>query len=96
MAKKKKNLPKILVIGAVVLLALVIAGSKLGWFGDGAEQKVAVDEVKEQTVFELVSASGKVKPEFEVKLSSEVSGEIIELNVKEGDVVKKKDKYFVG
>ncbi|QBQ42139.1 efflux RND transporter periplasmic adaptor subunit [Sphingobacterium psychroaquaticum] len=89
MAKKKKNLPKILVIGAVVLLALVIAGSKLGWFGDGAEQKVAVDEVKEQTVFELVSASGKVKPEFEVKLSSEVSGEIIELNVKEGDVVKK-------
>lgn len=89
MAKKKKNLPKILVIGAVVLLALVIAGSKLGWFGDGAEQKVAVDEVKEQTVFELVSASGKVQPEFEVKLSSEVSGEIIELNVKEGDVVKK-------
>lgn len=89
MAKKKNNLPKILVIGAVVVLALVVAGSKLGWFGDGAEQKVAVDEVQEQTIFELVSASGKVQPEFEVKLSSEVSGEIIELNVKEGDIVKK-------
>lgn len=89
MAKKKNNLPKILVIGAVLLLALVIAGSKLGWFGDGVEQKVAVDQVQEQTVYELVSASGKVQPEFEVKLSSEVSGEIIELNVKEGDVVKK-------
>ncbi|MEJ5053952.1 efflux RND transporter periplasmic adaptor subunit [Sphingobacterium sp. MYb382] len=89
MAKKKNNLPKILVVGAVVVLALVVAGSKLGWFGDGAEQKVAVDEVQEQTIFELVSASGKVQPEFEVKLSSEVSGEIIELNVKEGDIVKK-------
>lgn len=89
MAKKKNNLPKILVIAAVVLLAFVMAGSKLGWFGDGGEQKVAVDKVDEQTVYELVSASGKVQPEFEVKLSSEVSGEIIELNVKEGDVVRK-------
>lgn len=66
-------------------------GSKLGWFGDGGVQSVSVDAVEEKTVFELVSASGKVQPEFEVKLSSEVSGEIIELNVKEGDVVKKGD-----
>src|SRR5690606_497326 len=89
MAKKKNNLPKILVFAAVGLLVAVIAGSKLGWFGDGGEQKVAVDSVQEKTIFELVSASGKVQPEFEVKLSSEVSGEIIELNIKEGDVVKK-------
>ena len=84
MAKKKRNLPKILVVLSVVLLLGVVAGSKMGWFGDGGVQKVAVD-----SVYELVSASGKVQPEFEVKLSSEVSGEIIELNVKEGDVVKK-------
>ncbi|WDF69887.1 efflux RND transporter periplasmic adaptor subunit [Sphingobacterium oryzagri] len=89
MAKKKSSLPKILVISAVVLLILAIAGAKLGWFGDGGEQKVAVDAVQEKTISELVSASGKVQPEFEVKLSSEVSGEIIELNVREGDVVKK-------
>lgn len=94
MAKKKSNLPKILVIVAVVILVAVIAGSKLGWFGDGAEQKVAVDVVQEKTISELVSASGKVQPEFEVKLSSEVSGEIIELNVREGQVVKK-EMYFV-
>src|SRR5690606_40711932 len=66
-------------------------GSRLGWFGDGGAQQVAVDEVKERTISELVSASGKVQPEFEVKLSSEVSGEIIELNVREGQVVKKGD-----
>ncbi len=91
MAKKKSNLPKILVISAVVLLILVVVGSRLGWFGDGGAQQVAVDEVKERTISELVSASGKVQPEFEVKLSSEVSGEIIELNVREGQVVKKGD-----
>ena len=89
MAKKKSNLPKILVISAVAILVLVVVGNKFGWFGDGGVQQVAVDEVGEKSISELVSASGKVQPEFEVKLSSEVSGEIIELNVREGQVVKK-------
>ena len=89
MAKKKNKLPLILVISALLILILFIAGSKLGWFGDGNVTKVAVDKVQEKTVHELVSASGKIQPEFEVKLSSEVSGEITELNIKEGDVVKK-------
>ncbi len=91
MAKKKSNLPKILVISAVVILIFVVLGGKFGWFGDGGVQQVAVDNVAEKTISELVSASGKVQPEFEVKLSSEVSGEIIELNVREGQVVKKGD-----
>ncbi|MBD1421919.1 efflux RND transporter periplasmic adaptor subunit [Sphingobacterium chuzhouense] len=91
MAKKKSNLPKILVISAVIILVFVVIGSKFGWFGDGGVQQVAVDEVAERTISELVSASGKVQPEFEVKLSSEVSGEIIELNVREGQIVKKGD-----
>src|SRR5690606_26383614 len=89
MEKKKSNLPQILVISAVLILLLGVLGNKLGWLGDGGVQPVAVDEVKERTISELVSASGKVQPEFEVKLSSEVSGEIIELNVREGQVVKK-------
>ncbi|WP_306429394.1 efflux RND transporter periplasmic adaptor subunit [Sphingobacterium sp. E70] len=61
----------------------------------GEITKVAVDVVKETDVDELVSASGKIQPEIEVKLSSEVSGEVVELNIKEGDFVKK-DKYSVG
>lgn len=91
MAKKKSKLPKILVIGAIVILVIVVAGSKLGWFGDGGALQVSVDKVVDKKISELVSASGKVQPEFEVKLSSEVSGEIIELNVREGQVVKKGD-----
>jgi HlyD family secretion protein len=89
MAKKKNKLPKIILISAVVLLILVLVGSKLGWFGKGDIVKVAVDPVKEMNINELVSASGKIQPEFEVKLSSEVSGEVVELNIKEGDLVKK-------
>lgn len=89
MAKKKSKLPKIIGITVVLLLILGLVGAKLGWFGDGEEISVSVDPVKEQTISELVSASGKVQPEFEVKLSSEVSGEVIELHVKEGDRVEK-------
>lgn len=87
MAKKKSNL-KYYIIGVVVLLILVIVANKTGWIGQGDTIKVATEKVEERTVNETVSASGKVQPEKEVKLSSEVSGEIVELNVKEGDIVK--------
>lgn len=86
---KKKNTLKYLLIGAVVLLVLVIIANKAGWIGQGDVIKVATDIVAKKTVNEQVSASGKVHPEVEVKLSSEVSGEIVELNVREGDVVTK-------
>lgn len=88
MAKKKNTLTYVL-IGAGVLVAVAITGNKLHWFGQGDAVKVATEKVEQRTIVETVSASGKVQPEVEVKLSSEVSGEIIELPVKEGDVVKK-------
>lgn len=87
MAKKKSNL-KYYIIGVIVLLILVIIANKAGWIGKGDTIKVATEKVEIKTVNETVSASGKVQPETEVKLSSEVSGEIVELNVKEGDIVK--------
>ncbi|SEK64453.1 efflux RND transporter periplasmic adaptor subunit [Parapedobacter koreensis] len=86
---KKKNTLKYVVIGAVILLVLVIVANKMGWIGQGDVIKVATDKAEKRTVNEQVSASGKIHPEVEVKLSSEVSGEIVELNVKEGDVVTK-------
>ena len=55
----------------------------------GTEVEIAT--VNEITVVETVSATGKIQPEIEVKISSEVSGEIIALPVKEGQVVKKGD-----
>ncbi|HQS04552.1 MAG TPA: efflux RND transporter periplasmic adaptor subunit, partial [Daejeonella sp.] len=86
---KKSNTLKYVLIGAGVLVVAAVAGNKLGWFGKSDVIKVAVDKVEKRTVIETVSASGKVQPEVEVKLSAEVSGEVVELHVKEGDVVKK-------
>jgi len=88
MAKKKKNTLKYIIIGAVVLLVLAIIAGKLGWIGGPKAVQIATEKAEKRTVQETVSASGKVQPEKEVKLSSEVSGEIVELNVKEGEVVK--------
>jgi HlyD family secretion protein len=75
---------------AIGLIIAVIAGlSFAGVIGGKKEETVTVDKVVERTVIETVTASGKIQPETEVKLSSEVSGEVVELTVKEGDVVKK-------
>lgn len=80
-------------LGATLLIViLLIVLSKTGVIGkkdDGKEVEIAV--VKEITLVETVSATGKVQPEVEVKISSEVSGEIIELPIKEGQAVKKGD-----
>ncbi|PPL04613.1 efflux RND transporter periplasmic adaptor subunit [Parapedobacter indicus] len=86
---KKKNTLKYVLIGAVILVVGVIIANKMGWIGQGDVIKVATDKAEKKTVNEQVSASGKIHPEVEVKLSSEVSGEIVELTVKEGDVVTK-------
>lgn len=81
-----------LVGGAVVLIALLVGLSKAGVIGNKDEGKeVETSKVVASTIVETVSATGKIQPEIEVKLSSMVSGEIIALNVKEGQVVKKGD-----
>ena len=82
----------ILIGGAVVIIASLIILSKTGIIGNkdkGTEVEIA--QVIPTTIVETVSATGKIQPEIEVKISSEVSGEIISLNVKEGQVVKKGD-----
>lgn len=80
----------LLIGGAVVVIALLIILSKTGVIGnkdEGKEVETAV--VNAITIVETVSATGKIQPEIEVKISSEVSGEIILLPVVEGQVVKK-------
>ena len=83
----KKTL-KVLIIIIVVLVIFLIIGKKLGWIGKGIIIKVSTEMVSRRTIVETVSASGKIQPEIEVKISPDVSGEIIELHVKEGDEVK--------
>jgi HlyD family secretion protein len=82
-----------IILGFVVLmLILLIAGSKMGWFGKkGNFKEVTVKEVTLKDIIETVSATGKIQPEVEVNISSEVSGEILELPFKEGQEVKKGD-----
>lgn len=79
---------KIILIGLAVLGVLFFVARAAGWIGKEKE-KIAVEKAERRQIVETVTASGKVQPETEVKLSSEVSGEIVLLNVKEGDVVKK-------
>lgn len=77
---------------SIVVVATLLILSKKGIIGNknkGKEVETAV--VSTSTIVETVSATGKIQPEIEVKISSEVSGEIISLNVKEGQVVKKGD-----
>ncbi|MGJ8591092.1 MAG: efflux RND transporter periplasmic adaptor subunit [Aquaticitalea sp.] len=81
---------KILLISVVVIILLLLAGSSLGWFGKkGDFKEVEIEKVDLATIVEKVSATGKIQPEVEVKISSEVSGEIIELPFREGQQVKK-------
>ena len=82
-----------IIIGVVILaLIVLVAGSKMGWFGKkGNFKEVTVKEVTLKDIVETVSATGKIQPEVEVKISSEVSGEILELPFKEGQEVKKGD-----
>jgi len=76
----------------VVLLAVLIGGKKAGWFGkQGDFKQVELQKITLADIVEKVSATGKIQPEIEVKISSEVSGEIIDLPIKEGQQVQKGD-----
>jgi HlyD family secretion protein len=82
------KLKHILIVGGLVIALLVVA-KLTGMIGGEKNEKVTVEKADDKKVVETVTASGKIQPETEVKLSSEVSGEVTELLVKEGDVVKK-------
>jgi len=76
-------------IAVVVLIVFALIGKKAGWIGQGELTKIAAEKADARTIVESVLANGKIQPEIEVKLSSEISGEIIGLYVKEGDSVTK-------
>ena len=80
---------KHILITVGVLIGLVVVLALTGVIGGEKTEKVTIEKAAERKVIETITASGKVQPETEVKLSSEVSGEVVELLVKEGDVVKK-------
>lgn len=80
---------KWMLIGLGVLVVLLVVLSKAGVFGKDEGAKVTTEKVQRRTIIEVVNASGKIYPEVEVKISPDISGMITELNVQEGDSVKK-------
>ena len=78
-----------IIIGVVVLIVVMVGLQKAGAFGKDEGTKVTAEKVSKRTIIETVTASGKVYPEIEVKVSPDISGEIVDLTVQEGDSVKK-------
>lgn len=84
------NKKLLLIIGILVLLVITLIGlKKAGVIGKEEGMKVSAEKAARRDITEVVTASGKVYPEIEVKISPDVSGEITELTVQEGDSVKK-------
>jgi len=86
---KNNKILKILLPIVIVLILFAVIGKKAGWFGKALTIKVAVENAEKRTIIEAITANGKIQPEKEVKISPDVSGEIVELTIKEGDNVEK-------
>ncbi|MGC4035733.1 MAG: efflux RND transporter periplasmic adaptor subunit [Chitinophagaceae bacterium] len=82
-----KTVKWILII-LVALIVILVAGKLIAGGGDDGV-KVSAEKAVKRTIIETVNASGQIYPEVEVKISPDISGEIVELNVEEGDSVKK-------
>jgi HlyD family secretion protein len=91
MANKKKNSKKRRIIILLLVAVLILGGGGAAFMMGNRDKSipVQVEKISRRTITQIVSSTGKVQPETEVKVSSEASGEIIFLAVKEGDRVKK-------
>lgn len=84
----KNRLLIFLIAIVLVLLIVLLIGKQQGWIGGAKAMEVSAEAVSRNDIVERVSASGKIYPQLDVKLSPDVSGEITELYVEEGDSVK--------
>ncbi|WP_439181476.1 efflux RND transporter periplasmic adaptor subunit [Carboxylicivirga taeanensis] len=82
--------PVVIAIAAlVVILIVLVVAKKQGWIGQDYQEKVLAEKAQLRTITETITANGKIKPMVEVKISSDVSGEILELLIEEGEEVKR-------
>ncbi len=89
LSKAMRRLLVILAITLGLLVVIGVGGRALGLFKQEAGIEVEVTKVERRTITQVVTASGRVQPEVEVTISPDVSGEIVELPVREGDRVEK-------
>ena len=81
------------IFGGIIafLVVIYLIGNSQGWFGGGKGIVVNTDTVQKRDIVETVTASGKIYPVTQVAIAAEISGEIVDLAVKEGDKVKEGD-----
>ena len=72
-----------------MLIIVLLIGKKAGWFGNEGFLKVSVEKGITREIVEIITANGKIQPETEVIISPDVSGEIVDLVINEGDEVEK-------
>lgn len=85
---KRKTKKRRIVLGVVVVILIAIAVLSIVSKNKNEVVKVTTTKVERRTIIQTVSAVGKIEPETKVKISSETSGEIIYLGVREGDTVR--------
>jgi len=90
MSSKKSRKKLWIILGSVAVVAVILVIAVLKGKGNDS-QKVACEKVIKRTIIQTVSSNGKIQPEKDVKISPYISGEVVELMVKEGEQVKKGD-----
>ena len=85
----KKSKKKLFIFGALALMIIIIVVLVITSSDKEEIISVQTEKVEKRTVTQVVSATGKIFPEYQVELRPEVTGEIVELPVKEGDIVEK-------
>jgi len=89
---KHKLLRKKYIIWIIIgLIIIAVLGRRMGFLGKRNTINVATEKVEIRDITEFVAASGKIQPRVEVKISPDVSGEVVKIFVKEGDKVEKGD-----
>ncbi|MDR2563344.1 MAG: efflux RND transporter periplasmic adaptor subunit [Prevotellaceae bacterium] len=79
----------VIIASIIVIVILLLTAKSKGWIGQEIRIKVSVEKVARRTITEAIPANGKIQPVTKVKISPDVSGEIVELHVKEGQVVER-------
>ena len=84
---KTNKILRIVAVITVLLLVLAFVGKRKGWFGKAESFQVVAEKGKHRTIVETINGNGKIHPEMEVKITPDVSGEVVELYVREGENV---------
>lgn len=84
---KTNKILRVVAVIAVILIIVAAVGKRKGWFGKAESFQVVVENGKYRTIVETINGNGKIHPETEVKITPDVSGEVVELYVREGEDV---------